>query len=168
MINSNSSFENLGLRNVTFLVKQSTDSWCVENQSIPKITSKSHISRGIRFVFNMTPSTKILQPLNTKVQIICSPKEVVTTNLCFSGVNSQSACNENDELKNDLLNQESKITRASEVPSLDGGRVQNDWGYWEITLWRKSMRCWSSLLVHKYFTRFITFSSWWHDVYKKR
>ena len=57
---SNSNFGNPSFRKTTFFVKQSTDARWVDNQSTPKITSKSHISKGIRFVFNTTPSTKIL------------------------------------------------------------------------------------------------------------
>ena len=112
LLNSNS--KNLGFQKITFFVKYSTEALWVDNQSIPKITSKSHISKGIKFAFNTTFLIRTSQPLNTKVRIICSSKKVTTTNLCFNGDNSWLACNANDVLTKDLLDPESKRTCASE------------------------------------------------------
>ena len=88
-----------------FLVKQSIEARWLDNQSILKI-----ISNGIKFAFNTTPCIKISQPLNTKVQRMCSPNNVVTTNLFLSEVKYRLACNTNDELTNDLLDPKSKRT----------------------------------------------------------
>ena len=52
---SNSNFEYHGFLNKIFLVKQFIEARWLDNQSIPKITSKSEISNGIRLAFNTTP-----------------------------------------------------------------------------------------------------------------
>ena len=73
---------------------------------------KLAISNEIKLVFNTTPSTRILHPLNTEVHNIRSPKGVVTTSLLLNKVSSRSACSANDELMNDLLDLSKKKTRA--------------------------------------------------------
>ena len=83
-----------------------------DNQSIPRITSKSYISNDIKLAFNTTPPTKISHHLNIEVRKIYSPEGVVTTNLFLSEANSQSAYNANAVLTKDLLDTESKRTRA--------------------------------------------------------
>ena len=57
--------------NTTVLVKQSTEAQWVDNQSIPKITSKSF---RIKFSFKTTLSTKTSQTLKIILRKIYSPK----------------------------------------------------------------------------------------------
>ena len=84
-----------------------------DNQSIPRITSKSYISNDIKLAFNTTPPTKISHHLNIEVRKIYSPEGVVTTNLFLSEANSQSTYNANAVLTKDLLDPESERTHAS-------------------------------------------------------